>query len=173
LRGTLHFVAVEDARWMLDLLAPRILARQAPRLEREYELNESVLRKCRVAIRRALRGGKQLTRSAMYAALEKARVSTNEQRGLQIVWRLAHEGLICFGPRHGKQQTFVLFDEWIPKAKPRTRDDALAELTRRYFTGHGPATLADFVWWSGVTISEAKKGLEIVGSQLEREVIDG
>ncbi len=173
LRGTLHFVAAEDARWMLDLLAPRIVARHAARLEREHGLNAKLIQRARTAVQRAMQGGKQLTRAGIYAVLDKNKVSTSDQRGLQILWRLAHEGLICFGPRQGKQQTFVLLDEWLPPSKPRSRDDALGELAKRYFTGHGPATLADFVWWSGLSPSDAKRALEIADGSLVHEVVVG
>jgi winged helix DNA-binding protein len=173
LRGTLHFVAAEDARWMLDLLAPRMLARHAPRIERLHGLDAATLKRSRAAVQRALHGEKQLTRPGIYEALEKGKVSTTKERGLQILWRLAHEGLICFGPRQGKQQTFVLFDEWLPASKPKPRDQALGELARRYFTGHGPATLADFVWWSGMSPSDARRALEIAGGDLVSEVVDG
>jgi hypothetical protein len=172
LRGTLHLVAAEDARWMLDLLTPRVVAQQAARQEREHGLDIATVKRSRTAIQRALQDGRQLTRAALYAALEQAKIATGTQRGLQIVWRLAHEGLICFGARQGKQQTFVLLDEWLPASKPKARDEALGELTRRYFSGHGPATIADFVWWSGLTNADAKKGLEIAGAALEQEVVD-
>jgi hypothetical protein len=175
LRGTLHFVAAEDARWILQLLAPQVVARHAPRLEREYGLNEATIRRSRTIVRRALQGGKQLAREVLYGALEKGHVATGAQRGLHIVWRLAHEGLICFGPRHGKQQTFVLMDEWLPRtaAPPKPRSEAVADLALRFFASHGPATVADFAWWSGLSPSEAKKAAQDVSSDLEREEQDG
>jgi hypothetical protein len=172
LRGTLHFVAAEDVRWMLALLAPRVIDRHAGRLKKDYELDESVFRRSRKLFGTALEGGRQLSRDAMYQVLERARVPTAKQRGLQILWRLAHEGLICFAAREGRQQTFALLDEWIPMTNAISRAEGLAELATRYFTSRGPATLADFVWWSGLAPSEAKGALE-GASDLEREVIDG
>jgi hypothetical protein len=87
--------------------------------------------------------------------------------------RLAQDGLICFGGRAGKQQTFALLDEWAPMAKRMARDEALAELARRYFTSHGPATLQDFAWWSGLTTADARAGLEMAKRFLAQEVSDG
>jgi hypothetical protein len=143
LRGTLHFVAAEDVHWILDFFAPRAIRRQRG-------LDESLLPRCRTAARRALSGGKALTRDELYAALPPS-------DHLQVVWRLAHEKLICFGPRRGKQQTFVLLDEWVPLSRNRPPADALAELARRYFASHGPATAADFAWWAGIPLSEARR----------------
>jgi winged helix DNA-binding protein len=159
MRGTLHFVAAEDVRWMLELMTPRVVAAAAGRLAREYELDRSAFGRSAEVVARALEGGGSLTREAMYRALEVARISTAGGRGLHITWRLAHDGLICFGPRQGKQQTFVLLDEWIPGAKRLAREEALCELARRYFTSHGPATTHDFAWWSGLLLSDAAEAL--------------
>ena len=166
MRGTLHFVAAEDARWMLELMTPRVVAAGAGRLAREYGLDERAFGRSGEAVARALEGGRRLTRDALYRTLEKARISTAAGRGLHITWRLAHDGLICFGPREGRQQTFVLLDEWIPGAKRMPRDQALAELARRYFTSHGPATVHDFAWWSGLLLSDAADGLRMAGRAL-------
>jgi len=108
----------------------------------------------------------------MYALLETAGISTAGQRGIHILWRLALDGVICFAVREGRQQTFALLEEWAPKAKTLQHDEALAELARRYFVSHGPATLQDFAWWSGLTAAEARAGLEMTKSQLAREVVD-
>jgi hypothetical protein len=161
MRGTLHFVAAEDARWMLELLAPRVLTRHRARLQRDFALDSRTLRRSRTLIERALQGGNALTRPEIYATLEKAGISTGASRGLHILFALAHEHLICFGARRGKQPTFVLLDEWLPATKPKPRLEALAELARRYCTGHGPATAADFAWWSGLTLKEANEGLAL------------
>ncbi len=77
------------------------------------------------------------------------------------------EGLICSGPRRGKQHSYVLVDDRVPAAPRLEPDQALAELTRRYFTSHGPATVNDFSWWSGLTVAQARRGLELVGDELE------
>jgi hypothetical protein len=172
MRRTLHFVAAADVGWMLDLLMPRAIAGNAG-LYKLLELDDRVLSRCKELFVSALQGGKQLPRDAMYRLLEAARIPTTGGRGLHIITRLAQEGIICFGTREGKQQTFALLDEWAPKAKKMARDEALAELTRRYFTSHGPATLRDFIWWSGLRTAEARIGLEMVKPHLVQEVYDG
>ena len=172
LRGTLHFVAAEDARWMLDLCGPRTLARNTARLKREFGIDSRVVASSRKALSDALRGGNCLSRPEVYRRFEAAGIATKASRGLHLLWWLAHEGLICVGPRAGKQQTFVLMDEWLPAATPRSREESLAELARRYFTSHGPATVRDFAWWSGLTATEAASALEMVARELMTETIE-
>ncbi len=172
MRGTLHFVAPEDVRWMLALLASRVLAASKGRW-RQLGLNDKIFAQSREIFRQALRGGKQLTRNEVYQALEQAKISTAGQRGYHLLWRNAQEGLMCLGAPQGKQQTFVLLDEWVPAAKPLGREEALAKLVLRYFVSHGPATVKDFVWWSGLTVKDAQAGIEMNLSQLASKVVDG
>jgi Winged helix DNA-binding domain len=172
MRRTLHFVAAADVRWMLELLTPRVLrsySQRGPLLG----LDDGVFARSRKVLTRALAGGKQLRRTAIYERLEAAGISMAEGRGLHIVARLAIEGLLCFGAREGKQPTFALLDEWVPAAPRLERDAALAELARRYFTSHGPASLQDFVWWSGLTTSDARAGVEMAKPHVMQEVIAG
>jgi hypothetical protein len=168
LRGTLHFIAAEDVHWMLEHFAPRITALNKARLKRDSEIDEKVVTRCKKVLEKAL-DGKQLTRDEVYDALEKARIVTKDQRGLHILWRLAHDGLICFGARNGKQHTFTLLDEWIPSTKKIKRDEALFNLAERYFKSHAPATLQDFAWWSGLPNAEAKAAIELIKPQLTFE----
>ena len=109
----------------------------------------------------------------MYQTLESDGISTAGQRGIHILGLLAHEGLICFATHQGKQPAFALFDEWIPTSRTPSRDEALAELATRYFTSHGPATLQDFIWWSGLPAASARQAVASIKSQLTEEVIDG
>jgi hypothetical protein len=170
MRGTLHFVAAADVRWMLDLLAPRVVAGLARR-HQQLELDELTFSKSRKLFVRVLRGRRQLTRTAMYEVLERANISTAGQRGIHILGRLALDGVVCFGAREGKQQTFALLDEWVPSVETRPREEALAELARRYFSSHGPATLRDFVWWSGLRMGDARTALELAKTHLGTETI--
>jgi hypothetical protein len=175
MRGTLHFLAAADVRWILPLLTPRIIAGSSSR-HTQLGLDDATFALSREIFTAALQGGKQLQRDAMYQVLEEGGIRMDNQRGYHLLWRNAQEGLLCFGPTEGKQPTFVLMDEWIPaekEAKQRERTDALAELALRYFLGHGPATVQDFCWWSGLTATDAKAGLEAVRSQLAQAVVDG
>lgn len=174
MRGTLHFVPAEDLRWMLRLLAPRVAAGVGWR-DRQLGLDgESYARAARVLVR-ALEGGRSLTRPAAYAELERGGIATGAQRGIHLLAGLAMNGVLCFGAREGKQPTFVLLDEWIAPARDAELDDeeAFARIAETYFRGHGPATLADFAWWTGLRIAEAKRAIEIAGAGLRCERRDG
>jgi Winged helix DNA-binding domain len=170
MRGTLHFVPAADARWMLELLTPRVIARNARRY-RELELDVTLFARARVVVERALSGGRRLTRSALYARLHDAGIATTGARGLHILGFLAQQREICFGPREGKQPSFALFDEWIADARSLTREESLAELARRYFSSHGPATLHDFIWWSGLSVAEARTALAMNDEHLRNELV--
>ena len=170
LRTTLHFVAAADVHWLLELLGPRTISSSNLRLK-HYGLDSSILTRIQKVLVKSLQGA-QLTRDEVYAVLERAKISVEGQRGYHILWRMGVDRVICFGARKGKQPTFALLDEWAPPPRKLDRDTALAELSRRYFTGHGPATLQDFVWWSGLKIVEAKAGLAMVSAQLESVTIE-
>lgn len=172
MRGTLHFVAAEDARWMLGLMAPRVIAGSAGRY-RQLELDAKAFTRSGRILGRALDGGRSLTRRQAYAALERGGVSPAGQRGIHVLGHLAQQGLLCFGPREGRQQTFVLLEDWIPRSPDVSRDTALAALATRYFASHGPATLQDFAWWSGLLVKDAQAGISEAGSQLVPETHDG
>jgi hypothetical protein len=172
MRGTLHFVPAEDLRWMLPLLTPRVLALSAGRY-RELELDETAFRRSRTVLERALRVKPSLTRPEAYAALERGGVSPAGQRGIHILSHLSQQGLLCFGPRQGRQPTFVLLDEWVPSARPVSREQALATLATRYFTSHGPATLRDFAWWTGLLAKDAQAAIAAAGKALVEETREG
>jgi hypothetical protein len=172
MRGTLHFVAAADIRWILKLLTPRIIAGSAGR-HRQLELDEKVFTRSKKLFIRALQDGKQLTRNDMYSLLENAGIATKGQRGIHILWRTAQEGLICFASHQGKQPSFALLDEWVPAGQNLSHDESLATLALRYFTSHGPATLQDFTWWSGLKTADARAGISMAGSKLIRENVKG
>ena len=172
LRPTWHFVAPEDVRWMIQLSAHRI-KKSAASLLRLLELNDSIFNHCNDVLAKELSGGKKLARPQVVSVLNKAGIVTNEQRLVHILMRAELDLVICSGGRQGKQFTYSLFDERVPATKPLTNEEALAKLTLRYFTSHGPATVQDFGWWSGLTLVDIKKGLEQVKNKLNQEIIDG
>ena len=172
LRGTLHFLAAADIRWILKLLSPRLISIYGS-YYRRLGLDKALVAKSNQVMYRTLRNGKQLTRKELKIQLEKKGIATHEMRLSFLLLRAALDGLICFGSRRDKEFTFTLLDEWIPVTKKLEGDEALAELTRRYFISHGPATVQDFAWWSGLAIVDIKRGLEILKSDLNKEVVKG
>src|SRR5262249_28456276 len=157
---------------LLKLTAPRVHAANAY-YYRKFGLDERVFRRTNAAFVKALRGGRQLTRKELAEILERARIDASGVRLAYIVIRAELEAVICSGGLRGKQFTYALLDERVPPTKELEREEALAELTRRYFTSHGPALLQDFAWWSGLTVSDAKIGVEMNGAGLTSETLDG
>lgn len=172
MRPTWHFVHPNDVRWMIQLTAPRVMT-IAGTHHRQHKLDHLIFSKSEKAILQAMEGGKQLTRDEIAEALQQAGVSTTEQRFIHIMMQMELIGLVCSGGRQGKQFTYTLLDERVPATKPFDRQEAIIALADRYFTSHGPATLQDYVWWSGLTITDAKMGLEAVRHKLDSAELNG
>ena len=173
MRPTWHFVTPADIRWILALTAPRVHAANAT-YYRRLELDQTVFARSDAALVSALEGGKQLTRDELRVVLQNAGIATDvELRMVYLMMRAELDGIVCSGPRRGKQFTYMLLDERAPQARTLTRDEALAELARRYFMSRGPATAEDFAKWSGLTLTDARNGLEAVKAQLGQETHGG
>jgi hypothetical protein len=172
LRPTWHFVAPADIRSFLSISRPRVQAFNAY-YYRRCELDARQLLKSHVAIEKALRGRRFLTRGELSTVLGKARIDARAMRLAAVVMHAELEGLICSGPRRGKEFTYALMDERVPRGSVLPPDQALAELTRRYFCSHGPATIKDFVWWSGLTVAQAKAGMAAIEPALRRLDVAG
>lgn len=164
MRPTWHFVAPEDIRWLLQLTAPRVNLRAGPNY-RKFELDAAVFKRSNKIFAKALEGGKHLTRPDLKSMLNADGIDvTDPVRLAHILLRAELDGVICSGPRIGKQFTYALLEERAPATKTLERDEALAELTQRYFRSHAPATLQDFAWWSGLTVEDARRGMALVGA---------
>lgn len=173
MRPTWHFVTPTDIRWLLELTAPRVHQVNGF-MYRKLELDQVLLHRSADLIAKALEGGKHLTRAELGNILVRNGIdATNGMRLGYIVHYAELEGIVCSGARRGKQHTYGLIAERAPQARRLTRDEALVELTLRYFTSHGPATIKDFAWWSGLTIADVKMGLTLLGSQVRQAAVDG
>jgi hypothetical protein len=173
LRPTWHFVAPSDLRWMLALTAPRVHAISAYQY-RVLELDDGVFRRSHAVMTKVLQGGMQATRTELGQALQRARIETKTPQRLGYLLMQAElDGVICSGARRGKQFTWALFDERVPPSKPLDPDESLRKLVMRYFTTRGPATPHDFAWWSGLKVTDAKRGLRDAGTDLEQTTVDG
>ncbi len=172
MRGTIHLVPAEDARWLLRLLTPRIVAADGRRL-RQLGLTQAMVERCGELLQAALQGGQRRTRAEITALFETHGLPAGGPRTYHILWQLAQRGLICIGPLAGKQQTFVLLEEWASAPRDLDGEAALAELARRYATSHGPATVHDLAAWAGLTVTQAKLGLQAAGPALVNWELDG
>jgi len=172
LRPTWHFVLPADIRWILRLTAPRVNALNGYTY-REFGLDEAVFAKSNTLFVKALEGGRQLTRTELTAVLHEAGIAAKGIGLACLLMRAELDAIICSGAMHGKQHTYALLDERVPRAKSFDRDEALAELTRRYFTSRGPATVQDFLRWSSLTAADARNGIAMVKQHLEHEEADG
>ena len=172
LRPTWHFVVPADIRWMLSISGPRVQRTNA-HYYRKLELDAAVFRRAHAVMTKALRGCQFLTRAELGQQLKRAGIAASGMRLAYIVMQAELDALICSGPLRGKQFTYALLEERVAQSRVLNRDEALAELARRYFTGHGPAQLQDYTWWSGLTVAEAKAGIAMNGSLLMRETFEG
>src|SRR5262245_38527726 len=171
LRGTWQLVSPADIHWLLALVGPRVVARNATRY-RQLGLDATTFRRAAAALAKTLGDGPR-TRAELRAALERARIPALDQRLSHLLQRVELDGLVCSGPTRGKQRTYALLETRAPRpARTLARDQALAELARRYFTSRGPATLDDFVWWSGLPAAEARAGLGSVEKGLPVDAAD-
>lgn len=172
MRGTVHFVTPRDAKWMLDLTGVRALA-GAPRRRAQLGLSERDVIAASEVLRTALTGGKRLTRRELVGHLVESGHHTASEHGYHFLWYASQIGVSCIGPQGGKEQTFVLLEEWVPNPRVLGRDEALAELALRYFQSHGPTTMKDFAGWSGLAMGDARKGLDGAGRELTTMDVDG
>lgn len=172
-RGTWQLVTPADVRWMLALVASRLVAGRAGR-ERELGLDAATFRRSRAALARALAPGRHLAREELAAALEAAGIRAEGPRLSHLLQRAELEGLVCSGELRRRRATFALLDARAPPPRtPPRRDEALRELALRYVRGRGPVTVSDFTWWAGITVADARAGLEAARPAIATEAIAG
>lgn len=172
LRPTWHFVLPDDIRWLLELTGPRVRASLASRY-RQLEIDDDLIARAYAAFAEGLSGGRSLTRYEMGDLLRASGIVTEGQRLPHLLMAAELDGLVISGPRRGKQHTFALLAERAPHARSLEREEALAELTHRYFRSHGPAQLQDFAWWSGLSLTDIRTGIALAGGSLTHEIVDG
>jgi hypothetical protein len=172
LRPTWHFVLPADIRWMLSLTAPRIKAFSAG-MHRKLELDQKTLTRAKKVLEKELSKHGVLTRNQILPLFQKAKIRTDDIRSSFLLIDAELDGLICSGPRIGKQFTYALMDARVPQGRDLKGDQALAELAWRYFRSRGPATIHDFAWWSGLTIGHGKRAIDILTDRLEHIVLNG
>ncbi len=172
LRPTWHFVAPEDVGWMLALTGPKVHRGMAGR-HRELGLDGHTIASAHRVFEKALEGGNHLTRPEIGAALESAGIFVDSHRLPHLLYSGELAALLISGQRRHGQHTYALLEERVPKSPPLDREEAIARLAHRYFVSHGPAQLRDFVWWSGLTQAEARRGIESSADSLDHVEVGG
>lgn len=170
LRPTWHLVAAADLRWLLMLTAPRVNAINAY-MYRKMEIDAALFKRCHRIITKALEGNNHLTREELQHALANHKIKAEGTRLVCILMESELRSLICSGAKRDKQFTYALLDERVAPVKEKTKDEALAELTRRYFKSRGPASIKDYATWSGLTIADCRKGIGLAGSSFVQEKV--
>jgi hypothetical protein len=172
-RPTWHFLHPAELRWILSLVGPRV-ERTMAGLVRRLGISPEEMARGQAAMEAATAGGVALTRSQLRDVVTSVGIDASEPLVTGVIGMRAElRAVICNGPRRGKQATFVLVDDWVPPTPPCAPDDALRELTVRYFSSHGPALAHDMAWWSGLTVGEVRRGIELAGDALQERSIDG
>jgi len=172
MRPTWHFIKPEDVHWMLELTSSRVKAALASS-DRKLGHTAGFYAKCNAVIEKAFRDRKFLMRSELGDELGRAGIAARGQRLGHILVNAELDGLICSGPRLGRQFSYALLEDRVPKVKKIPRDEALALLAFRYFRSHGPAQPADFAWWSGLSMADAGRALDLVASKLTSDTAGG
>ncbi|MEO6759281.1 MAG: winged helix DNA-binding domain-containing protein [Saprospiraceae bacterium] len=170
LRPTWHLVAAADIRWMMALTAPQIRAQSGAR-HRELGLDAPLLKRSNDLIARALEGGKHLTRAELAEVIAQAGIPVDASRMVYFMFSAELDAVVCNGLRRGKEHTYALLHERVPAGHVPTKEEALAELARRFFISHAPASLPDFTWWSGLRVGDARQALEAIKSELESQPV--
>lgn len=166
MRGTIHFVLPEDAHWMLELMRGRVAQKFSSR-HTGLGLTSAHFDKAASVLKGAMRG-KRLTRKQMYDVLTAAGLDVEGQRLYHTIVYLAHSGLLAITSLEGKQPTFVWFDDWFPEEKRRKLDRtaALAQMAQYYVQSHGPVTVHDFAWWTGLTVADSREAFSLLGAKI-------
>ncbi len=171
LRPTWHFVSPDDIYWMLELTRPQIKSAMSSR-DKQLGLTKFVYSKCNKVIEKSITLQKQLTSEEIKFELEKTGIDTGSNRLYHLLFRAELEEIICSCNVKGNKQTYALLAERVPNKKIFVKEEALAFLAKRYFSSHSPATIKDFIWWSGLSVTDAKAGLEMIKSGLISETVN-
>jgi hypothetical protein len=170
LRPTWHLVSSNDIYWILELTAPRIKAALKNR-DKQLELSDSIYLKCNRIFEKSLRDYNHQTRTELIAELKRSKINVGENRASHIFMRAELDGLICSGKQKQGKPTYAILEEWVPGHTKTLREEGLRDLAWRYFSSHGPASVSDFTWWSGLSQRDAKLALDLNTGYLVPQVI--
>ena len=135
-------------------------------------LTDEILAKASLLLEKTLISNQHCTREELVEEFLKINITRDNNRISHILMQAELDGLICSGASRGKKQTYALLEERVPKTKTLSKEEALAKLAQKYFQSHYPATLKDFIWWSGLYVADAKSALELIKHNLVSETIE-
>lgn len=170
MRPTWHLVAAEDIRWMLKLSAQRIISANDS-FAKGYDLDipNELYTKAHDLLEKILCGKKSMTKQEIAEHFNRSGIVADNHRMTRFMARAEQEGIICSGEDRGSKCTYALLEERVPPMPELTKDESLARLARSYFRSHSPAVLQDFIWWSGLPVSDAKQAVYLIASELTTE----
>jgi hypothetical protein len=171
MRGTLHVLPGIDAHWMIQHLGARAL-RGAEARRQFLGLAEEDADRAAEILREALAGGGAMTRAECVGALEAAGIPSAGQRAYHLLWYASQNGVTCVGPQRGKDQTFVLLDDFAPPGPDLDRPTALAVIAERFVRSHAPVSAHDLARWADLTMTDARAGLAAAAGVVQL-TIDG
>jgi hypothetical protein len=163
MRPTWHLIVPGDVSWLLELTAPRIKAAARSR-HKQLEIDDKLVAKTNALIEKALVGNRHLTRDELMDVFEKAGIRARNERFYHLMFCAELDGIVCSGEIRNKEQTYALLSERVPVLEKIDRDEALSRLARKYFTSHGPASERDFAWWSGLSLGDSRRAIEMIKS---------
>lgn len=170
LRPTWHFVPAEDIRWMLQLTAPQI-QKQMVYYDRQLGIDKKELNRSTKLFEKTLAGKKQMTRKELAEIFTKAKFNCEGMRFGHLLMHAELAGLLCSGPLAGKNITYALLEERVKPSQYISKEESLANLAKKYYQSHGPATVKDFSWWSGLSLTTAKEAIALIDDELSQAIV--
>ncbi len=165
MRGTLHLISADDARWMIPFFAPGLIAAGQRRLK-QLGWDEPRLRSGLRLLSEALEQQEVLSRGEIVRLLAQNNLPDQGQAPLHLLYRAALEGLVCLGPVQSGKATYILLERRVGSLNPLPADEALAKLARRYLAAFGPASVHDLASWSGLKVSRARQAIDTIESEV-------
>lgn len=172
LRPTWHLISADDYHNIMNLTAPGIHISIKSR-QKQLELDEKFFNKSDTALEQVLEGGNHMTREELVKELSKTISNIDSSRMNHILLKAELDRLIVSGRiKNGIHSYALAHERFKSKSDMYQKDEALTLLATKYFASHGPATLLDFNWWSGLSITDCRKALEMVKHDLQSMKVD-
>ena len=170
MRGTWQMVSAEDYWPMLELCATKAASViKGWMSSNKISIPDEELKRIREILAQTASDKRSVTKEDFVQALAEKDICMDDHR-LSYHIRMAElSGTLCSGDLLPMKASYALTASKIKPKVKIDRDEALMRFTWKYFQSRQPATLEDFVWWSGLNISDCRKGIELLGNTLHIE----